>query len=171
MATSSLVPVQEYLATTYRPDCDYVDGEVQERNLGELDHGTIQLTLGAFLLGNSTAWKIRVVSELRVQVSATRFRVPDLCVLRADAPKEQVVLSPPLLCIEILSPDDTVHRMLDRIHDYLDMGVSEVWLLNPKSRTAIVCTHSGMVEVKEGLLTLAGTPIEVSVTRTFSVLD
>ncbi len=35
MATKALIPVSEYLRTSYSPDCDYVDGEVQERNLGE----------------------------------------------------------------------------------------------------------------------------------------
>ena len=32
MATRTLVSVEEYLATSYRPDCDYVDGKVVERN-------------------------------------------------------------------------------------------------------------------------------------------
>ncbi len=39
MATSALVSIGEYLTSVYRPDCDYVDGEVQERNPGEYDHG------------------------------------------------------------------------------------------------------------------------------------
>ena len=42
MATNTLIPVSEYLNTSYSPDCDYVDGEVQERNLGELDHSDLQ---------------------------------------------------------------------------------------------------------------------------------
>ena len=42
MKTAALIPVEEYLRTTYDPDCDYVDGEVQERNLGELDHSDLQ---------------------------------------------------------------------------------------------------------------------------------
>ena len=35
---SKLISVEEYLNTTYRPDVEYVDGEIQERNLGEFDH-------------------------------------------------------------------------------------------------------------------------------------
>ncbi len=31
MSTSTLVPVAEYLATSFRPDRDYVDGVIQER--------------------------------------------------------------------------------------------------------------------------------------------
>jgi hypothetical protein len=36
------IPVEEYLATSYRPDCDYVDGEIEERNVGEFDHSFLQ---------------------------------------------------------------------------------------------------------------------------------
>jgi hypothetical protein len=32
-------PVSEYLRFIYEPDCDYVDGELQERNLSEQDIG------------------------------------------------------------------------------------------------------------------------------------
>jgi len=36
-ATSVLVPVEEYLATSYRPDREYVDGAVVERRLRQED--------------------------------------------------------------------------------------------------------------------------------------
>jgi hypothetical protein len=36
MTTSPvLIPVEEYLRTVYRPNCDFIDGEVQERNMGK----------------------------------------------------------------------------------------------------------------------------------------
>ena len=35
MATSTLVPLSEYLRTSYRPDRDWIDGVVKERNVGE----------------------------------------------------------------------------------------------------------------------------------------
>jgi hypothetical protein len=47
MATRALIPVEVYLTTVYRPDCDYVDGEVLERNLGGRKHSQIQMALGA----------------------------------------------------------------------------------------------------------------------------
>jgi hypothetical protein len=31
---ATLVPVEEYLSTNYDPDCEYVDGQIVERNLG-----------------------------------------------------------------------------------------------------------------------------------------
>ncbi len=32
MEAATLIAVEEYLATDFSPDCDYVDGELQERN-------------------------------------------------------------------------------------------------------------------------------------------
>jgi hypothetical protein len=42
MPSRTLVSVEEYLHTSYDPDCDYVDGEIVERNVGELDHSDSQ---------------------------------------------------------------------------------------------------------------------------------
>jgi len=171
MATSTLVPVSEYLATAYRPDCDYVDGQVQERSLGELDHGSLQLAIAVLLNNRRHEWRIRVVPELRVQVSADRFRVPDICVLSAQAPREQVVRSAPLLCIEILSPEDTLSQMVERVHDFLNMGVRQVWIFDPRLRSAMVCEGATMAEHNAGQLALPGTQVTIDLADVFRVLD
>ena len=36
------ISVEEYLRTSYRPDCDYVDGVIEERHVGEWEHSQIQ---------------------------------------------------------------------------------------------------------------------------------
>lgn len=171
MATSAVIPVSEYLDTTHRPHCDYIDGQVQERNVGEYDHANVQFGLATYLRNRAQDWKIRIVGENRVQVSETRFRIPDICILSAEAPKGQIVRHAPMLCIEILSPRDTVNNMRDRVHDYLGMGVPQVWLLDPKTRTAIVCQGNITVEQSAGLLSLPGSPVAVSLEQIFSVLD
>jgi hypothetical protein len=77
MATSSVsIPVEEYLSTSYRPDCDYIDGEVRERNMGELPHSKLQMYLGWFFRNQRNDWRIEPLSEQRVQVSASRYRKP-----------------------------------------------------------------------------------------------
>jgi Uma2 family endonuclease len=171
MATSTLISVAEYLSTSYRPDCDYVDGEVQERNWGEYDHAKIQGFLSVLFYGKRKEWQIRVVPEVRVQVKPTRVRIPDVCVLAGGAPTEQILQYPPLLCIEVLSPNDTIARMRDRIRDYLELGVRQVWLLDPASRSAMICVGNTMTEQTEGSLTLPGTAIEIALAEVFGVLD
>jgi Uma2 family endonuclease len=167
MSATTQVSVSEYLSTTYRPDCDYVDGEIVERNVGEKKHSRLQQLLGLFLGNREKTWNVRVYQEQRVQVSGTRFRIPDVCVTLADAPDEQIFTHPPFLCIEVLSKDDTVARMLDRIHDYLTMGVPHVWILDPESRRGYHYTSDGMREAKDGILRVPRSPIEVPIADLF----
>jgi Uma2 family endonuclease len=149
MATGSLVSIEEYLSTSYRPDCDYVDGVVLERNLGEFDHARLQMAVSAYFYARQKQWGIVVVPEQRVQVSPTRFRVPDVCVIVDSGHTEQIFRTPPLICIEILSKDDRLSAMQDRVDDYLNFGVRYVWILDPSRRKAWRCTADGMHEVSE----------------------
>ena len=149
METSSLVTIQEYLTTSYEPDCDYVDGMIEERNLGEYDHAHLQIAIGAYFFSRRKEWGIDVVPEQRVQVSPTRFRVPDVCVKLASDPKEQIFRTPPFICIEILSPEDRLSRVQERMNDYLYFGVPYVWMLDPATRKAFRWTTEGMHEVAE----------------------
>jgi Uma2 family endonuclease len=171
MATNTLVPVSEYLSTAYRPDCDYVDGEVQERTLGERDHSDLQTRIAFLLCLPENERHFNARTELRVQVKSNRFRVPDVCVLRKDAPREQIVYHPPLLCIEVLSPEDTMLRMRERVHDFLEMGVAEVWVLNAEIRTISVYRGSVMTEHTAGELTVPETPVTLVLADIFKVLD
>jgi Uma2 family endonuclease len=149
MAASSIVSVYEYLSTSYRPDCDYVDGVVLERHLGEYDHARLQGAIFAYFYNRRKEWGIIVVPEQRVQVSPTRFRVPDVCVIVDEGPPGQIFRTPPLICIEILSRDDRLFEMQERIDDYLTFGVPYVWILDPGRRKAWRCTARGMSEVNE----------------------
>src|SRR5580692_3211763 len=122
MAVGTQVSLEEYLHTSYRPDCDYVDGEVQERNVGEFEHSVTQTQIGHYLLTRYPRLRRRVLTEQRVQVKSTRFRIPDVCVLAEDAPREKITRTPPILCIEILSPEDRMAPVTKRLNDYFQMG-------------------------------------------------
>ena len=149
MAAGTLISVEEYLRTTYRPDRDYVDGAVIERNVGEKDHSRLQTDLSTFVNVRARQWSIAVFVEQRVQVKARRFRVPDICVVAGSEPDEQIFTTPPLVCIEILSKDDRWSDVQERIDDYLSFGVRHVWVLDPRSRKAYDFTSDGMHEVNE----------------------
>src|SRR5262245_27389130 len=123
MKTSAPVSVEEYLSSEYSPDVDYVDGELVERNVGEKDHSRLQTLLTAFLANRETEYGIHVFVEQRVQISPRRFRVPDVCVTVGPEPQEQIFTTAPFLCIEILSPDDRMSRIQEKIDDYLNFGV------------------------------------------------
>lgn len=172
MATSALVPVEEYLRSAWSPDREYVDGEVQKRNLGEYDHATLQDALLGIFRKHRADWNIKARPELRIQVAPQRFRVPDVTVLRADHPAEQIIVTPPLLCIEILSPDDRFGRMDQKITDYLQMGTRSVWVIDPLAKTGYDCRggHLSMWHLA-GRLRVPETAIDVDVPALFASLD
>ena len=148
MATGALASVNEYLSTSYDPDCEYIDGVILERNGGERDHSTLQGATFAWFFNRQKDLKIAVFPEQRVQVPPTRFRVPDVCVT-LETPGEQIFTKPPFICIEILSPEDRLSAMQERVTDYLDTGVQYVWILDPKTRLAYRWTREGMHQVLE----------------------
>lgn len=168
MPAGTLIRVSEYLSTSYRPDCDYVDGEILQRNLGEYDHAKLQKKLILHFGNREKQLGIHVFPAQRVHVSRTRLRVPDICVVTGAEPDEQIFTKPPLLCIEILSPEDTMTRMLERIGDYLTFGVAHVWVLDPGTERAYDCTATGMREVKDGELRTENPQIAVPLAEIFS---
>jgi Uma2 family endonuclease len=171
MSSATLISTSEYLATSYRPDCDLVDGRLVQRNMGEFDHSKLQAALAAWFHTRQRKWNIHALPEQRVQVKSDRFRIPDICIISRDLPVEQIITHPPLICIEVLSKDDTLRGMQSRVDDYLDFGVADVWIIDPESRRAYVCDRTGFHEPESYVLTVANSPIEVPLAELFSELD
>ena len=165
MATALRIPLNEYLGISYRPDREYVDGEIRERNVGKWEHARLQWLLAAWFFAHEKQWGITGSTEQRVRVSENRVRVPDLVVLTAGAQPE-VLTDPPLLVIEILSPDDTYSDTQERAQDYREMGVETVWIIDPKTRTGRMCSGAEWVEASR--LEVKGTPLYVNLSEIFS---
>jgi Uma2 family endonuclease len=168
MATSVLIPIDQYLSMSYRPDREYIDGEVVERNMGKWEHSRIQALLTGWFIQQEDQWQIQTATEWRTQVSGTRVRIPDLILVRPE-PQPDVLTSPPVLIVEILSPDDTYSDTQTRANDYLHMGVQTIWIIDPATRTARVCSGPSWVEATR--LEVAGTPIFVELAPLFAALD
>src|SRR5580658_830110 len=152
MVVGTSVSVEEYLHTSYRPDCDYVDGEVLERNVGEFEHSGTQTEIVHYLRARYPRLRRRVLTEQRVQVKSTRFRIPDVCVLAEDAPREKITRTPPILCIEILSLEDRMSRYLERVNDYFELGVPLCWIIDPIGHRGWVATPGHLDEATDGIL-------------------
>jgi len=171
MATAVHISLHEYLGATYRPDREYVDGEIRERNVGKWEHARVQWLLAAWFGAREKEWRIVGSTEQRVRVSERRVRVPDLVVLAAGAQphiQPDVLTDPPLLVIETLSPDDSYSDTQERAQDYRAMGVETVWIIDPKTRTGRMC--SGAEWVESPRLEVKGTPLYVELPGLFSQL-
>jgi Uma2 family endonuclease len=131
MATSTIIPAEEYLRTSYHPDMEYVDGALVERHVGERRHSRLQFLIGA-LLAPREQGRFHTYVGQRLRVSAqSRYRIPDLCVMALPYQSEPVFTHPPHLVIEILSPDDEPAEILEKIADYLKFGVPHIWIPDP----------------------------------------
>jgi Uma2 family endonuclease len=168
VATSVQVPISEYLNTSYRPDREYVDGELLERNVGKNEHSRLQALLTGWFIRFEEAWGVAAFTEQRVQVSATRVRIPDVLLVPV-APHPEVLVEPPILVVEILSPDDSYAETQRRANDYLSMGVGTIWIIDPVNRTGRACVGKAWIESET--LTVLGTEIWVSLPELFDRLS
>jgi Uma2 family endonuclease len=131
MATTTFVPVETYLRMESEPDCEYVDGQIEERPSAEYDHSSWQGVLLAFFSERRVEWQVRALPSLRTRVSPTRFRVPDVTVLSRSAPIKQIIITPPLAVFEILSPENRMSAMMEKFSDYERMGIAGIWIIEP----------------------------------------
>ncbi len=172
MATTPLlISVEEYLNTAYRPDCDYVDGEVLERNIGETPHSRLQKYFLKYFDAHEDEWNIEALPEERVQIDATRFRIPDVMVAAPSDIGDRIIRTPPLLCIEILSSGDRMAKIEERLADYARMGVKSMWVIDPWRRTAYSAGPDAVLLPVKDRLTVDGTAISITVVEIFDELD
>jgi len=169
--STRFVTVEEYLSTSYEPDCEYDDGALVERNLGEFEHSFLQVLLGTLFTNNMDAWGVYGLPEQRVQIKPKRFLVPDLCVLRVGSKRESILTRPPLIAIEIMSPEDKKKNVAAKAIEYLDFGVEHVWIIDPRARAAYLGTRTGLKLVPSGDFAISGTPIVVRTSELFEKLD
>jgi Uma2 family endonuclease len=171
LADATVISPEEYLATSYRPDRELVAGRLVERNLGEYDHANLQTAIAGWIRNRRHEWKVRVVVEQRMQVTRSHFRIPDVCIISREWEPEPVVTRPPLVCIEILSKDDSLRSLQDRVDEYLDFGVPNIWVLDPASQRAWVCTRGRFQVPENGVLEVPSPPIRIPLADLFADLD
>lgn len=145
MDVETLISVDEYLNTSYDPDVEYVDGVLEERNVGDLLHSVTQSNI-AFHLRRKYP-HIYAVPELRSQTRSTRYRLPDVCVL-LSLPNTKYLLDAAFLAVEILSEDDRMTKMMEKLEEYEQKGVANIWLIDPRLLKMSIYSGGTLKEVR-----------------------
>ena len=148
MVTKVQTPIEEYLHTTFEPDREYLDGEVVERNVGNDSHSEAQWRLCLAFGKLSEKHPVHGRPELRVRVTESHYRIVDLAVYVGEKPSEMVPSTPPLVAIEILSPDDPMSETLKKLEEYRRWGVAHVWLVDPQKRALYVLDPQRLDEAR-----------------------
>jgi Uma2 family endonuclease len=133
MAVQTALSLDEYLRTAYEHDPEFVHGELVERSMPNINHARIQMILGAIFVPLRRTHRLVVFGELRVQIAPEIVRLPDVCVYDGE-PDEELPTKPPLVAIEILSPDDRYTTVLTKCREYRDWGVRHIWIIDPAQR-------------------------------------
>ena len=144
MSVGTLVPLAEYLSTSYDPDVEYVDGTLVERNGGDRFHSLIQSNL-IFALRRKYP-HLFVLPEMRSRTTETRYRLPDVCVLH-QFPETKYLLDAAWIAIEILSEDDRMMQVMAKLAEYEQAGVSHVWLIDPQLNQLSVYSRGNLTAV------------------------
>ena len=133
--------------------------------MGKWEHARVQALLAAWFISHEGLWDVVTSTEQRLRVSPTSIRIPDLVVLR-PGPQPDVLGDPPLLAIEILSPNDTYSDTQERSEDYLRMGVSCLWIIDPTTRTGRMTDGADWVAASR--LHVPGTELYVELPALFA---
>jgi Uma2 family endonuclease len=142
-----------------------------ERNVGEQEHAYFQNFVAAWFFVHAADWGVISLTEQRVQIAADRYRIPDVCLREASDPLDRILWRPPVLCVEIMSRGDSLPEMRRRAQDYVQMGVREIWVIDPLRRRAFAWSHDELEEFRGDMLGISGSAIHLPLTRLWAELD
>jgi Uma2 family endonuclease len=166
--TTTLMTLEAYEKSIFHPDVEYVDGELKERNVGKYEHSRIQAMVARWFGNHESAWSTQCVTEQRMRVSETKIGIPDIALLPPGR-QPDVVSEPPVLVVEILSPDDRYSDTMSKIRDYLHWGVNTVWIIDSDSSEGQMWTSSDNCAFSQELI-VSGTQIHLKLADFFREL-
>lgn len=161
MGAKTALSVEQYLHTSF-PDLDkeFRDGEVVERSLPTFLHGKTQGLIAAFFAALRRTLSLYVCTETRMKLRPGLYLIPDVAVFHPDEPGD-VPDFPPLIAIEILSPDDRLSAVREKLEEYRAWGVAHVWLVDPYSKRMYTC-NGGLAEVQALAIPELGVELKAS---------
>jgi len=162
---SPVVPVEQYLSTSYDPDLEFVGGILVERHMGEWLHSLIQSN---FLYAVRRKYPhLKVVAELRSKTANTRYRIPDVSVLLA-APSTEYLLDAAFLVVEVLSKRDVMSVVLAKLKEYSAKGIPNIWLIDPRTQLMWTYRPPVLLEIEGDTIAAADGSIELSRAEIFA---
>ena len=146
MATTGekTLTLKEFLARPEtEPASEYIEGRVVQKVSPKTKHSVIQIKLGSRI--NETLNPVfHALPELRCTFGG-RSLVPDISVFRFDRiprdPSGEVandIFAPPDLAVEIVSPEQSVVHLVEKLAFCVENGVRLGWLIDPETKKVMV---------------------------------
>jgi Uma2 family endonuclease len=162
MVFFGLITAAEYLTTSYAREPEFVHGELIERSWPTFSHGSVQLDLGSRLHAIGRAQGLHSALGVRMRLGEDLYRIPDIALWTGPGEPGQIPTSPPLLVVEISSPDDRLHDLLQKLDEYETWGVEHIWLVEPELKQFHIYDHGSLREVEQLELPQFGFRVTVS---------
>ncbi len=129
---------------------ELIDGREIQKPLPKNLHSFAQTYLIGFFL-RTLSNRYRVISELNVLCGPDRL-VPDVTVAFRNARYQDGDLADPaILCIEILSPGQTVGELFEKTDRILKAGTPLCWIIWPERRKAWMYSLQDLMEATDTL--------------------
>lgn len=113
VGTKTAISVEEYLHTSFPGIApEYQDGELVERASPDYPHGRTQALMGACFGSLRRELPVYACLGTWMKIREGLYLIPDVAVFWPSRPSS-VPDSPPLIAIEILSPDDRLAAVRD----------------------------------------------------------
>ena len=170
-AIGTAITLEEYLRTAYRPDVEYIDGQLKEKPVPEFLHGIVQAILAGWFRDHRKEWRTVVAVETRTKVDENHVRLPDVVVVSKGEGARGALVKAPLVAIEILSPSDSYADLRERAADLRTMGTENVWLLDPTRRTAEVWTGTHWRPAEDNRLAAVNAPVFLDLNWLWAEVD
>jgi Uma2 family endonuclease len=167
MATKAQITAEQYLHMTFEYDAEFVRGEIVARSMPDLSHSAVQFIVCWGFWELEKRFRLSPCIGIRMKLGNGLYRVADVAVF-SDRPAEQYPEQPPLIVVEILSPDDRHHDLMDKLEEYRVWGVQNIWVVDPLAKRLSVYTESALRNVSS--LALADYPFELTPSVLFSDL-
>jgi Uma2 family endonuclease len=168
MATKAQITAEQYLHRTFEYDAEFVRGAIVERAMPDRLHSLIQLRILLAIGRLIQSHPLFPYPELRLQLGAGLYRIPDISVFAGEDAKQSVPSAPPLLVIEILSKDDRQHDLTEKLEEYRVWGVPNIWVVDPLAQQFSIYTARRLQNVPS--LALPDYPLELTPSVLFSDL-
>src|SRR5436305_1434514 len=115
MATSTRISLEEYFRTHYEPECELINGELRPKPMPTGPHSEMQAQLQRLLWPYEQLGQGKVLPELTLLLADESVLIPDLVFRRRGQTydQNQVLNTPPMLCVEITSPSQSFSELYD----------------------------------------------------------
>jgi Uma2 family endonuclease len=167
--STALVSVDEYLNTSYKPACEYLDGVLKRKPMPTFDHALVQSRLVSLISAQQRSYI--ALPELTVKIREREWLVPDVAIMLRSQIQRPYALDPVFLCIEILSPDDRLAETFTKCEQYHLWGVAHCWVVDPEKKAAWIYEKGSAPKRATEEDTLWAGGIHVSMRKLFEAED